>query len=246
MVLKYIMMRNYEYAKNIPTHSHDFYEFVYYLEGSGISAYEGTSFEFGPGDYLFINPNVPHSEQHVTRPRVVCLAFQAEPFGLTTRHYHDDGHILPYVQRIAAEYQGKQIYYSDMIKSLIQEIVITLQRQDEPKTASNAHLTPVIDYINAYYMTHLDIDELARQCGYSPDHFRRLFKKETGANPKEYILNLRLEQAKKLLSSTTDSLQSIATNCGFEYYSQFSLFFKKYVHHNPTDFRSRFQKQPQD
>lgn len=242
MVIKYIMIRNYEYAKNIPPHRHDFYEFVYYLDGSGTSIYGDTSFSFGPGDYVFINPNELHSERHVTPPKVICIAFQDEPFGLPSCHYSDpDGVIREYVERIRKEYLGKEIYYYDMIKMLMKEVVIRLQRKKPCSVPPDVGLKPIIDFVNAYYMTQIDIEGLAAESGYSSDHFRRLFKKTTGFNPKEYILRLRLENAKKLLATTSESLKSIAVNCGFEHYSQFSLFFKKQMKTSPTLYRDKYR-----
>lgn len=243
MVIKYILLRNYEYAKNIPTHRHDFYEFVYYDEGSGTSTYNDTTFSFQKGNYLFINPNDPHSEHHIKTPKVVCIGFQDEPFGLTTKHYFDDdGTIAMFVERIKKEYQKKQNYYYDMIKSIVKEIVITLQRKADRTQPPDFSLKPIIDYINAYYMTPLDIKALAEQSCYSIDHFRRIFKKQTGFNPKEYILRLRFDHAKKLLTTTNERLQDVAVNCGFEYYSQFSLFFKGKVKMSPAEYRKKYGK----
>lgn len=241
MVIKYILIRNYEFAKNIPPHRHDFYEFVYYLEGEGTSTYNGTTFTFNKGDFLFINPNDLHSECHKTPPKVICVAFQDEPFGLPTRHYSDEnGKVRQYIERIREEYLKKENYYYDMIKTLMKEIVILLLRQNSYLPTPNIDLKPIIDYINAYYMTNIDIESLATQSCFSLDHFRRLFKKSTGFNPKEYILRLRLENAKKLLTTTSESLKDIATNCGFEYYSQFSLFFKKNMKLSPSEYKNKY------
>jgi len=242
MVIKYILIRNYEYAKNIPPHRHDYYEFVYYLEGSGTSTYNDTTFTFGKGDFIFINPNDLHSECHYTPPKVICVAFQDAPFGLPTRHYSDaDGTVRQYIERIKKEYLGKENYYYDMIKTLMKEIVIILLRQNTYLPPTDVDLKPIIDYINAYYMTNVDIESLATQSNFSLDHFRRLFKKATGFNPKEYILRLRLEKAKKLLSTTQERLKNVATYCGFEYYSQFSLFFKKQMKMSPSEYKRKYQ-----
>ncbi len=236
------MIRNYEYAKNIPTHKHDFYEFVYYAEGKGTSTYNDTTFEFKKGNYLFINPNDAHSEHHIETPKVICIGFQDEAFGLKTQHYFDDDNtIFEYVERIKKEYQTKENYYYDMIKAIVKEIVISLQRKAKNTTSSDFSLKPIIDYINAYYMAPIDMKMLAQQSCYSVDHFRRVFKKQTGFNPKEYILRLRLEHAKTLLATTSDDLKDIATNCGFEYYSQFCLFFKDKVKMSPSAYREKYK-----
>ena len=123
----------------------------------------------------------------------------------------------------------------------MKEILVLLQRENTCSLIPDMSLKPIVDYINAYYMTHIDIQSLADQSCFSLDHFRRLFKKSTGFNPKEYILRLRLENAKKLLATTSESLKDISINCGFEYYSQFSLFFKKQMKMSPLAYKHKYQ-----
>ena len=81
------------------------------------------------------------------------------------------------------------------------------------------------------------MSELARSTGYCDDHFRIVFKKKTGLSPKEFILETRLNAAKKLLADPAVNLTDISTQCGYEYYSQFSLFFKKKTGMSPSEFR---------
>ena len=81
------------------------------------------------------------------------------------------------------------------------------------------------------------MNELAKLTGYCDDYFRIVFKKKTGMSPKEFILETRLEAAKKMLADKSISLSDIASKCGFEYYSRFSLFFKSKTGATPTEYR---------
>src|SRR5690606_5058936 len=95
-----------------------------------------------------------------------------------------------------------------------------------------------IAYIDEYFMTRIDFDSLAASSGYSTDYFRILFKKYTDTTPKQYVINKLVEYAKVQLKQKDIALSVIATNCGFNYYSAFSSFFKLETGLSPLKYRS--------
>ena len=76
------------------------------------------------------------------------------------------------------------------------------------------------------------VDELARSAGFSPAHFRRLFHKNMGQSPRDYLLHQRLEFAREMLEGTALSIPTIATRSGFSSVSQFTQMWKS-VHGMP-------------
>ena len=78
----------------------------------------------------------------------------------------------------------------------------------------------------------LSVDELARAAGFSPAHFRRLFHKNMGQSPRDYLLHQRLEFARALLESTALPIPIIAIRSGFSSVSQFTQMWKS-VHGMP-------------
>ena len=92
-------------------------------------------------------------------------------------------------------------------------------------------------YIHEHFDKELSLSFLAEKANLSPNYFLRLFKKEIGVTPKEYILQVRLEQAKSLLSGTSLKISAVATACGFHDASYFSLFFKKRFGMTPLEHR---------
>jgi two-component system, response regulator YesN len=83
------------------------------------------------------------------------------------------------------------------------------------------------------------VRELAHQVHLSPWYFIRLFKAETSLSPKQYVRNLRMQQAEELLSQSFLSVKEIAASLGLEDRSQFSRDFKKLRGCPPTKFRAR-------
>ena len=79
--------------------------------------------------------------------------------------------------------------------------------------------------------------ELAKSLGYNDDYFRHAFKKIFLTSPKNYLIDARIKQSKKLLTETDKNISDISYLCGFSSSSQFSSFFKKSVGCKPSEYR---------
>jgi AraC family transcriptional regulator len=85
------------------------------------------------------------------------------------------------------------------------------------------------------------INELSAAVGMNVDHFSRLFKRSTGLAPHQYLGNIRLERAKRLLAEGRAQIIEIAYEIGYANPSQFSAFFRKRTGLSPTEFRRSVQ-----
>lgn len=81
------------------------------------------------------------------------------------------------------------------------------------------------------------IDQVAFRLGISHAHFTRLFRKEMGMTPMDYLRNKRLQKGIQLLLNTNDSIESIAGQCGFTCGNYFSKVFHKRIGMNPNTYR---------
>ena len=83
-------------------------------------------------------------------------------------------------------------------------------------------------YINKNFSSDITLSSLAKKFSVSPEHFSRMFKKETGLGFSKYLNSLRLQYAEHLLRSTDiQSITKIAESCGFEDSNYFSKKFKE-------------------
>jgi len=73
----------------------------------------------------------------------------------------------------------------------------------------------------------------------STSHFARVFKRETGKAPMEYVHDLRLERAKKRLIAGDKSMTEIALECGFGSPSYLSACFQKEYKMTPSEYQKR-------
>ncbi|MBC8732702.1 helix-turn-helix domain-containing protein [Paraburkholderia sp. UCT2] len=97
----------------------------------------------------------------------------------------------------------------------------------------------VTEYIRTNLAEDLAIAELAEQAGLSSFHFARVFRRETGETPHQFVTRLRLEEAARLLRATDRTVLQIALEVGFENASHFSVQFKRGYGATPLAYRLR-------
>ena len=100
----------------------------------------------------------------------------------------------------------------------------------------------VKNYINKNYMEEMRLATLADIAGMSPSAFSRFFKLHTGRNLSEYIIDLRLGYASRMLVDSTHSIAEIGYSCGFNNLSNFNRIFKKKKGCSPSEFRENYHK----
>lgn len=240
--LKYAWPRTYEEKRVILPHSHNFYEIVYYIKGSGETKLGKRKYNFGDDSFVLIPPNILHDEAHYGRSSLYVLGFEYSEH--VPLYFSDQQHsrILMLLKNIIKEQANKEMLYNKVIEAKIQEIIVLIQR--EGKTYKQKVYAETIyrsiQFLDEYYhMTKIDLSELAKEAGYCEDRFRILFKKQVGLTPKQYILLKKLEEGKRLLIETSDSVENISNKLGFTYCTRFSAFFKSKTGLYPTDYRKK-------
>ena len=100
----------------------------------------------------------------------------------------------------------------------------------------------VKNFISKNYMDELRLPELASLAGMSSSAFSRFFKLHTGRNISEYIIDLRLGYAARMLVDTAKSISEIGFDCGFNNLSNFNRIFKRKKGCSPSAFRESYNK----
>jgi len=95
-------------------------------------------------------------------------------------------------------------------------------------------------WMEEHFSKNISIDAAARHVSLSPRHFKRRFKKATDENPLSYLQQIRLEAAKKRLETTTENIDEITHQIGYEDSSTFRRLFKKYTSLSPRAYRDKF------
>lgn len=93
-------------------------------------------------------------------------------------------------------------------------------------------------FIEFHAFEQLRLADVAREVGLSPFTMVRQFRAATGKTPHSYLLEIRMERAKRLLTHTNAPVESIAKGVGFADLAYFSRFFKQRTGHSPSAFRT--------
>lgn len=100
----------------------------------------------------------------------------------------------------------------------------------------------VKNYISEHYTQDIRLSELAEIAGMSPSAFSRFFKLHTGRNLTDYIIDMRLGFASRMLVDSTNSVAEICYSCGFNNLSNFNRIFRKKKGCSPSKFRESYHK----
>jgi len=92
---------------------------------------------------------------------------------------------------------------------------------------STVKIKKVVEYIKKNYQKECTLDELSEIAGISRFYLIRIFKDHMGKTPYDYLLDIRLENAKLLLTKGNISVTDICHECGFNNMSHFIRTFKK-------------------
>lgn len=94
-------------------------------------------------------------------------------------------------------------------------------------------------YINQHFREPVSLEDVAKEVHLSPFYLSRLFKEKEGVNFVDYLTRLRLEEAKKLLAQTNDTVAAIAEQVGYAEANYFSRIFRRHFGMSPSEYRER-------
>jgi len=117
-------------------------------------------------------------------------------------------------------------------------IVSVDQRTPVDGAAPHRQLASAVEIARVRFAEQVTVSEMAAAAGVSVTQLERLSKRVLGLTPKQLILRFRLEEALRLLDTSTDSIATIASSCGYYDQSAFTRHFKRAVGMAPATFRT--------
>lgn len=151
------------------------------------------------------------------------------------------------VWQILEECRERRPHFEEVVHNLLKVLLLELLRLQEgrgpelpwelPEEASSFQIIPALRYIDEHYAQDLRAADLARQCGLSEPHFRRLFSEYINMPPMDYLNLIRVRSACSLMSRKDCSMDQVALECGFASVSAFTRNFKKFLDVTPYQWK---------
>ncbi|HHY79454.1 MAG TPA: AraC family transcriptional regulator [Thermoanaerobacter sp.] len=231
------------------------YLLIYVKSGEGKIFFDNKTFQAKSNDAVLIDCYNPHTYTTDKSWEIYWIHFDGNLskgyFELLYNRYGcvyplKDSIIIPkYISEIINEFRKSKFINEPLISShiyrMLAELLIIssenyLNSQSKNYEKTN-QIQQAINFIKSKYKEKLTVELIAKHVCMSPFHFSRVFKKETGYSPYEYLTMIRLNKAKILLKSTDMSIKEIANEVGFNNESNFVISFKKHTKMTPTQFR---------
>lgn len=196
--------------------------------------------QFSPDLFFksFLNKNQFHSMAKMFERAKNGLAF---PMSAILKVY-------PMLDTLASEKQG--FYATINFLTILYELSLfedarTLSTSSFAKIemqSDSRRVQKVQNYINSHYKEDIRLGHLADMVGMTPVSFSRFFKLRTGKNLSDYIIDIRIGFAARLLVDSTMSIAEICYECGFNNLSNFNRIFKKKKNCSPKEFKENYRK----
>lgn len=231
---------------NFTRHSHPYLELMYFMAGQSGLEVESQRMSITLYDAVVYPARWAHQEAAATERRreVICLWISLPELTLSKPiQLHDKdgglGRLFAALHQEAGRDRPEPLILEYEMKLLLTTI---LRNQSESRDREGI-LTYVLQYIHAHYAEPITLDQLAALEHISKSYLSRLFKQQTGQTVITYINSLRIETAKRLLTTTRENVDEIAYRVGFESPKYFYRSFRALTGDTPAGFRKRYRKQ---
>ena len=251
----------------VQNHYHGSAEIMCVLEGR-IKMLIGTVYrECEKGDIIFIPPSMVHEVFSLTEDAAIqgmvfelslveVAALQLDFSELFRRSQglqyvitsKAEGYaeLCGYIKNILDVYgsfsAGSRIQIASNLLLIMARLIRLFSLEESAHDKNYKKLRAVLSYVEKNYTEKIQISELSEIIHVCDDRLIRLFKEVTGETPIEYIMNLRIEAAIKLLSTTDLSVADVAEKVGFRSDTYMTRVFRQKLNTTPGKYRQKHKK----
>lgn len=135
----------------------------------------------------------------------------------------------------------KKEWVDTLILPLCNMLELAYMKAGADVISDNDPIEDVLKYIKRNHAQKIDLEDVCKHFGYSRSYISHVFKKRAGQSFREYLTELRLEDAKSLLHHSNLTVTEIALSVGFSDSAYFSNVFKTKVGISPSAYRKKIK-----
>lgn len=120
----------------------------------------------------------------------------------------------------------------------VEQVAVLIRGQRNYNVTKNINQS--IKYLKENYQNEYCLEDVAKEANLSPYHFIRVFKSQTGKTPYDFLMDIKMEKAKELLTSTSKTIFDICVDIGFSSPSHFANVFSKAAGISPSAYRKKY------
>ncbi len=238
------------------------YQLIYIASGKGYFYFNNSLIPtiINAGNFVLYHPYEFQKYEFFgeDKTEVFWIHFTGNQVAETFSKYHLDYslNILPsgtskvypmLFEQVIQSILSQEEFSADEATLHLYSIIIKLARYNH--MLQNNYVKPPDDilgitiYLQEHYQENISIDDIIRSKGYGVASFYRKFKAYTKLSPLQFLINLRLSNASKLLESTQYSISEIATLVGYDNPLYFSRIFCKHTGIPPSEYRQLYKNE---
>lgn len=225
--------------------------------GSGTLEYDEKELEISAGDYFFLPKNKPHTyypngELWDVRwtafegsicDEILIRFGMTEPIVITPA---DETTMEKLFYKMIISQENDYLYCDHICSGLIYDYLIEFHRlmdssADSAKSKHISMLLPVLRFMHDNFRSDISTTQLSDIIGVTPQHFCRIFRKTMNVRPNEFITQIRLGEAKRLLTEKNVSVSEAAVRSGFRDAVYFSTVFRKHEGVSPAQYKKKMK-----
>ena len=235
-----------------PLHWHSFFEIEIILSGEGKYVVNDVEYDIADNNVFLLTSTDFHYLKLDGTAEIINISFDetmmsdsnmtALVFNRIARAYHFDSDEYQRIVNVATVLEHECEIDGDCRGSLLSYIIKSLLRKntypsDTEMTPNSLHgIRRAIIYMELHFRENISLDSVAREAGYTPAYFSRLFKQVTGKSYIEMLTKYRLSYARNLLANGF-SVADACFSSGFGSLTAFQDAFKKKYNTSPSGYK---------
>ena len=262
----FIVRNNFNAKFDFPVHYHPEYELNFVFNSKGKRVVGDSRMDYSDSDLVLLGPNLLHAwygDENQTNVRVITIQFQKNIFCETTMNrklmvpikemFSKASRGIEFSKEIQNQLSKRIIQLSDLsgfdsfieFLSILYDLSISRNQKLLSSTANinryenseSRRIKIVAEFIHKNYKQQLKIKEVADLINMSETAFSHFFKKRTHRSFSEYLHEVRVGHASRLLIESDKTMAEIGYECGFNNISNFNRMFKKKKGCTPSEYK---------